>query len=151
MSAKTARRKPPTFAAACAALRRDFGLALRRKPGRRTKDAEGAYLQVIERSGLTPAQHVDALMGALTTAHPEASVLEICSWFAPGFLKRELGDHYDADARHLEIAPEESLKRWKKAGSERCDSEPRAIIQGNDPDATPIARGPAGNFGGSQQ
>lgn len=128
MSTKTMQRKPPTFVAAGAALRRNLGLALRRKPGRRAKDAEAAYGKVVARSKLTPEQHVDALMAALMAAHPNASVLQICSWFDPGFLSRE--------------SPQ---------CDPRCDSDARVIIQTNDPGATPIARGPAGNSGGSQQ
>jgi hypothetical protein len=47
------------------------------------EQAELAYLEVIRRSPLGPREHVDALLGALISAHPEASVLDMASWLRP--------------------------------------------------------------------
>jgi hypothetical protein len=150
VSARTERRKS-AFAKA-SALRKALGVAMRRKPGPLPKDVESAYGKVIAGSELTPEQHVDALMGALMTAHPEASILEICSWFDPGFLKRELGDHYDAAARHIVAMPQNAEESAGPASGERCDSDPaRAIIQSSGHGAMAVAPGPARNEGGSDR
>jgi len=44
--------------------------------------AESAYLEVIRRSPLGPREHFDALLGALISAHPEASVAEMANWLS---------------------------------------------------------------------
>lgn len=149
MSGKTEPRKA-AFAKA-AALRKALGVAVRRKPGPLPKDEESAYRKVIAGSELTPEQHVEALMGALMAAHPEASVLEICSWFDPGFLKRELGDHYDTAAGHIASPGRRLSKTPDRKTEERCDSEQRAIIECSGFGATGIAPSPAGNEGGSDR
>jgi hypothetical protein len=76
---------------AAAELRKRLGLACRRSPGPLPHYEPRAYAKIIAGSELPPAEHVDALLGALVDAHPEASVLDVCSWFDPGFLARELG------------------------------------------------------------
>jgi hypothetical protein len=99
------------------------GLALRRKPGRLPRHEARAFARVVAESELSPWQLFDELLGALLDAYPEASPLDTLSWFG----------HRDP-------------------GSLRGDPELRPIIQGEEnPAATLIARGPAGNSGGSQQ
>lgn len=43
---------------------------------------EHAYLEVVRHSRLSPREHFDALLGAIMSAHPEASVQEIAGWLA---------------------------------------------------------------------
>lgn len=99
------------------------GLVRRRLPGPLPRTEAKAFARIARESELSPWELVDELVVALIDAHPEASPLDTLSWLG----------HRDP-------------------GSHRCDPALRPIIQGEEnPGATAIARGQAGNSGGSQQ